>query len=302
MTAAIITCVVLGIAVIALAVQLFSLKSEMRNLKKELAMTREKRYNRQLTVSLIDKDFSALATEMNRNLDYQKQLKLRSERDERNLKQSVSDIAHDLRTPLTVIKGNLQMIEQEETLSGRGMGYLRVCGEKAEIMKQMADTFFELSVLESDSTEVSVTRVNITNLLMQFIADNEAVIRSCHLVPEIIFPERTVFVRADEQLLLRMFSNLFNNIIKYSEKEFTIALEASDGICRVIFSNPVKGVNIDVEHLFERTYRADKSRHGNGAGLGLYIVKLLADKQGAAVGAEIENERLKISIELKIDQ
>lgn len=300
MVIAIIISIVLAIALIVLAVQLLSLKSEMRKLKTELELTRNKSYNRQLTVSLIDKDFSALATEMNKNLDYQKRLKLESERAERNLKQSVSDIAHDLRTPLTVIKGNLQMLEQEEKLSERGMEYLRICSEKSESMKQMADEFFELSVLESDSTEAALSKVNITNLLMQFIADNEAVIRSCRLTPEIIFPEKTVFARADEQLMMRMFSNLLNNIVKYAESEFTIALETDGSKCRITFSNPVNSEHIDVEHLFDRTYRADKSRHGTSAGLGLYIVKLLAEKQSAQVAAIIENNVLKIPIVLNI--
>lgn len=300
MVIAIVISVALAIACIVLAVQIISLKIEMRKLKKELALTRNKNYNRQLTVSLIDKDFSALATEMNKNLDYQKQLKLQSERAERSLKQSVSDIAHDLRTPLTVIKGNLQMLESEEKLSEQGREYLRVCSEKSEAMKQMADEFFELSVLESDSTEVVLSRVNITNQLMQFIADNEAVIRSCRLNPDVIFPKKTVFAKADEQLLMRIFSNLLNNIIKYAENEFTIALEATESKCIIIFSNPVNSANIDTEHLFDRTYRADKSRHGTSAGLGLYIVKLLAEKQGAEVTARLENSVLKISIALNI--
>lgn len=300
MVIAIIISIVLAIVLISLAVQLLSLKSEMRKLKTELELTRNKSYNRQLTVSLIDKDFSALATEMNKNLDYQKQMKLQSERAERSLKQSVSDIAHDLRTPLTVIKGNLQMLESEEKMSEQGREYLRICSEKSESMKQMADEFFELSVLESDSTEITLSKVNITNLLMQFIADNEAVIRSCRLNPDVIFPEKTVFARADKQLLLRMFSNLLNNIVKYAESEFTIALETTEDKCVITFSNPVNSEHIDVEHLFDRTYRADKSRHGTSAGLGLYIVKLLAEKQGAEVSAELKDNVLKISTSLNI--
>lgn len=300
MVIAVVISIILVIMCTALSIHLLSLKSEMRKLKKELALTRDKGYNRQLTVTLIDKDFSALATEMNKNLDYQKQMKLQTERAERSLKQSVSDIAHDLRTPLTVIKGNLQMLEQEEKLSERGMGYLRVCEEKSEAMKQMADEFFELSVLESDSTEVVMSRVNITNLLMQFIADNEAVIRSCRLTPDVIFSEKTVFAQADEQLLMRMLSNLLSNIVKYAESEFAIVLEATESKCGITFSNPVNSINIDTEHLFDRTYRADKSRQGTSAGLGLYIVKLIAEKQGAEVTATVENSVLKISIVLNI--
>lgn len=301
MVVAVIISIVLAIACFFLTVQLLSLKSEMRKLKKELKLTRDKGYNRQLTVTLIDNDFSELATEMNKNLDYQKQMKLHSERAERSLKQSVSDIAHDLRTPLTVIKGNLQMLEQEERLSEKGMEYLRICSEKTRAMQQMTDEFFELSVLESDITDVTLSKVNVTNILMQFIADNEAVIRSCRLTPDVVFPEKTVFAQADEQLLMRMFSNLLNNIIKYAENEFTIALEATENKCTVTFSNPVNNDNIDTEHLFDRTYRADKSRHGTSAGLGLYIVKLLAEKQGAEVIAAVESRVLKISVVLTIE-
>ena len=300
MTAEIVVCIVLAIVCIVLIGHIVSLKIEMRRVKKELKLNCNKNYNRQITVSLIDKDFSELAAEMNRTLDYQKQLKLESERAEKSLKQSVSDIAHDLRTPLTVIKGNLQMIEHEGNLTERELGYLRICEEKSDAMKQMADEFFELSVLESDSTEAVLSRVNLTNLLMQFIADNEAVIRSCHLKPDIVFPERTVFVQADEQLLVRMFSNLLNNIIKYAEDEFRIMLEIADNKCRVVFSNCVNNTNIDVEHLFERTYRADKSRHAASAGLGLYIVKLLAQKQGAEVSAEIKENILSLNLTMNM--
>ena len=119
------------------------LKKELRNIRDELPLTRHKGYNRQLTISLFDKDLSETTAEMNRNLDYQKRLKLESEKAELSLKRSVSDIAHDLRTPLTVIKGNLQLMEQEEALSDRGLEYLRVCTEKADAMKVMADDFFD---------------------------------------------------------------------------------------------------------------------------------------------------------------
>lgn len=300
MTVEIVVCIVLAIVCLVLTGHVVSLKIEMHRVKKELELNRDKNYNRQISVSLIDKDFSALAAEMNRSLDYQKQLKLESERAEKRLRQSVSDIAHDLRTPLTVIKGNLQMIEREGSLSERELGYLRVCEEKSDAMKQMADEFFELSVLESDSTAAVLSKVNITNLLMQFIADNEAVIRSCHLKPDIVFPERTIFVQADEQLLVRMFSNLLNNIVKYADDEFRVVLEAADDKCRLVFSNRVSDTGIDVEHLFERTYRADKSRHTASAGLGLYIVKLLAQKQGAEVSAELKENVLSLVLTMNM--
>ncbi|MBO5377645.1 MAG: GHKL domain-containing protein [Ruminiclostridium sp.] len=300
MTILIIAVIVLLIICISLVLRLISIRRSMREIKNELILTRDEGYNRQLTVELSDSVLEEMTAEMNRNLDYQKKLKEESGKAERILKQSVSDIAHDLRTPLTVIKGNLQMIALEDGLSEKSRGYLAASSEKCSEMKRMADDFFELSLLESDSSPVKLSKVNITNLLMQFLADSEAVIRGKELVPDVVFPERTVFALADEDLVRRMLGNLLNNVLKYAVEGFCITLSVSENECGIVFSNAVKkGTEIDAEKLFERTYRADKARSGNGAGLGLYIVKLLAQKQNGRVTAECKDNELFVSVYLK---
>lgn len=291
-------CAILFMTTVGLAIRLFTVKSGMREMKRELILTREKGYNRQITVTLSDNDLTELAAEINHALDRQKQLKYETEAAETALKKSVSDIAHDLRTPLTVLNGNLQMLRNEENLSVCGNEYLRISEEKCAVMKRIADDFFELSVLESDSIAVNSERINITSFLMQFIADSEAVIIGSGLIPDIKFPEKSVFVQADSALLLRMFGNLLNNTVKYAKGSFGITL-TEDGC--ITFSNSVSEENApDTSSLFLRTYRADSARNGSGAGLGLYIVKLLAEKQGGNVSAEYKNNLLKISVSLKL--
>lgn len=272
----------------------------MNDIKNELILTRDAGYDRQLTVDLLDNSLSEMTAELNRNLDYQKKLKEKSEAAELSLKQSVSDIAHDLRTPLTIISGNLQMLKGEDALSSAAKQYIRTSEEKCAAMKVMADDFFELSVLESDFSAVQTEKVNMTNEIMQFIADNEAVIRSNDLVPDVVFPEKSVFAMADRALLSRMLGNLLNNVIKYADGSFGIKLvEESDGVA-VIFTNTVSDDRqIAPERLFERTYRADKARSGSGAGLGLYIVKLLAQKQDAQVFAYEKDRVLYIGVRFK---
>lgn len=293
-------CVILALTVLSLSIRISVIRREMRNIKKELILTRDKNYNRQLTVTLIDKSLSEMTTEINRNLDYQKALKLKTEKAELSLRQSVSDIAHDLRTPLTAIKGNIQLLEREEQLSPRSRDYLRICAEKSDAMKAMADDFFELSVLESDNSAAQLEKTDITALLMQFIADNEGVIRTHNLTPEIIFPEKSIFVMADRMMLTRMLGNLLNNVIKYANNSFTISIEEKND-CVLTFSNTVPADRVfDTDMLFERTYRGDKARQGGGAGLGLYIVKLLAEKQNARVSAEKTGNILSMRIVFKI--
>lgn len=278
----------------------FFIKRELKSMKRELARTEEPDYNRQLTITLFDKDLSALAVQINHNLDYQKQLKGKAQQSERLLRQSVSDIAHDLRTPLTVIRGNLQMMEREGGITGKNRERMAACQNKTKVLREMVDDFFEMSILESGERAAVLDRVDITKLLMQFIVDHEAVIRSHGLIPDIRLPERSAAILADEQLLLRMLENLLGNVMKYARKGFVLEVKLQeDGRCRICFSNELdreQAARIDTEHIFERTYRASRSRTGSGAGLGLYIVKLLAEKQGALAEAAKKEERLEISI------
>ena len=309
-----IVCMLLAIICVLLLAYIYSIKKQARDIKTELKETRRTSYNRQLKITLFDRDVNELAAEINRNLDHQKAMKLESEHSKNNLKQSISDIAHDLRTPLTVVKGNLQMLEREESLSERGTDYLRISMEKADSLREMVDDFFEMSVLESDAEAVEMKQIDATAFLMQFVIDNEAVIRQKGLTPKIDLPEKSVFIKADERLLGRMCNNLLNNVLKYAKDEFEVALRLysvpdqekvdissdvndTDYRVSIVFSNNIPtDSTFDVTQLFERTYRGDKARPSGGAGLGLYIVKLLADKQGAQVAAEIKEDMLVISM------
>lgn len=303
----VVSSVLLLLIAILLFVYVFFINRQLREISEELLLTRDESYNRQLTVSLMNRNLTRLAVEINRNLDYQKQLKLKSEQAELELKQSVSDIAHDLRTPLTVIKGNLQMLNQSGFVSESGRKYLKICREKTDVLRIMVDDFFELSVLESDHTVAQKKAVNMTSVLTRFIVDQEAVIREHGLTPDIIMPEQDVIVSADEEMLNRMLGNLLNNVIKYAKGPFSLSMEVQEigtqAVCRIIFANEVDSdCSIDVGHLFDRTYRGNQARQGSGAGLGLYIVKLLAKKQGAEVLAVKEGNELQLLMCFPMEQ
>ena len=157
----------------------------------------------------------------------------------------------------------------------------------------MCNEFFELAVLESDRSRVKVDRINLTNLLMEFIAENEGVIRLAGLEPEINLPPKTVFVNADEALVRRIMGNLLGNVLKYSRDTFSLTLTEKGS---VTVANPVSEHLPDTKMLFERAYRGSSARNGSGAGLGLYIVKLLAEKQGADVSASNDKGELAVTV------
>jgi signal transduction histidine kinase len=296
-------CAVLTVVVVLLVTRLVLIRRTLREIREELQKTREMSYNRQIRISLVDRELTEVTAEINRNLDYQKQLKLQAERAEAGLRLSISDIAHDLRTPLTVVKGNLQLLEQDQELGVKSRVFLRVCREQSDRLKEMVDDFFEMSVLESERISAVLQRVDITAVLMQFIIDHEAVLRAHDLEPELELPEKSIFIQADEQMLTRMLGNLLNNTVKYAKGTFRVRLEMIEEgrYCRLTFSNAVEHEErLNVSQLFERSYRADGARGGRGAGLGLYIVKLLAEKQGASVGAVCAQGQLSIELSFAV--
>lgn len=292
--------IVLSLICFGLLCYLLLIKKQIRNITGELKENRKEGYNKQARVQLFDRDLTELTKECNYNLDYQTRLKRKNRIQEETSKRAISDIAHDLRTPLTVVKGNLQLMEQEGNLGGKEQQYLQVCEAKTEELKYMVNEFFELSMLESDTSVAEVSVVNITSLLMNVILEHELLIREQGLTPKLNLPEKTLLVQGNDKLLERIFENLLGNIFKYAKEQFSVSLIEETDYCKVEFSNPIEKENtIDVEHIFDRTYMADCSRHKTGTGLGLFIVKLLAEKQGAKVYARKTEDWLTISLELK---
>ena len=295
--------VVLVLISLMLITRLILIRRNLKEISRELNNTKNEDYNRQLKVTLSDKTVEKLAADMNQNLDYQKSLKMETEKSRRQLEQSISDIAHDLRTPLTVIKGNLQMLEREE-LSDKGREYLDISRRKADTLKGMVDEFFELSVLESGSKPVELCKLDLIGFLSEFIIENETLIREKNLSPKITFPERTIYVRASKEMLSRVFSNLITNILKYAKDDFELVVEQDDGEnaqAVVKVSNHVDDPSaIDIEHIFDRTYRADKARSDGSAGLGLYIAKLLVEKQKGSIQAYINEDLLVFEVKLNV--
>lgn len=292
---------ILSLVCLLLLIYLLLLKRQMQRLTAELKENRNEDYNKQLRVQLFDKDLDRLTTELNYNLDYQTDLKRKSLHQEQASRQAISDIAHDLRTPLTVVKGNLQLMEREGSLSEKDREYLRICHNQTEDLKRMVDEFFELSILESDDTSVELSQINLTSLLLNVILEHEILIREKGLTPELNLPDKTLMIQGNVQYLERMFGNLLNNICKYAKDTFSLSLKETGDTCIVEFANPIEDDTIDVSKLFDRTYMADASRSKPGTGLGLYIVKLLATKQKAKVIAEMKDSQLVFMIEFKLN-
>lgn len=293
----------LVIAVTALLLLLFKyiqIKKQIRNLSKQMAELTDGKSDKMLDISLIDKDLEQLAGILNRYNDKQRQSVAGTLRHERYLKESIANISHDLRTPLTVILGHLQLLKKEKFTEEQTQR-IETIFRKAERMKELVQTFYDLSVLDAEQITPQRGNFNLTNLLINLITENAPALEAGNLSPEIDLPDHSVYLHSDCSMVERILQNLLTNAIQYADGELKMVLR-QNGKNKAVFiiENPIeKKREINPDRLFERFYTGDQSRHNGGTGVGLAVVKLLTEKLGGNVSAEIKSDVLTVTLELE---
>ena len=205
------------------------------------------------------------------------------------LKAAVTNISHDLRTPLTAIQGYLDLLDQVE-LSEDGARYVEMIKNRAEHLTELTEELFRYSVLLSEGKELAKEPVVLNAVLEESVAGFYAVLTERGIVPEIRMTQEKVVRLLDASALTRVISNLLNNAVKYSDGDLEIEL-TEDG--EIIFTNTAKGLDeVQVGKLFDRFYTVDPARRSTG--LGLAIAKTLVEQMEGNIGARYEDGKLRI--------
>lgn len=254
------------------------------------------RTEKKISLTLVDARLNELATQINENMELQKQLRIDARKSEQRLKDSIAGVSHDLRTPLTAIIGYIQMLERSG-LSGEQQEKATIILKKANAMRELVESFFELSVIESGQSELAEEAVNFTNIVSEAVVDFIPRFEAAELKPDVDLGDKSLYMAGDTTALRRIVQNLLSNALKYTAGRVEVTLEESAGKIILTVANEVRpDTPPDMERLFERFYTADDSRNSGSAGLGLYIVKLLAEKMQGAVSASLENKTLSIYV------
>lgn len=286
---------ILGLLIILLILYVYYLKTQIKSIGKQLENISEGKIEKKIDISLIDKDIEYLAGSINRNISFQKQLRIEVLRNEQKLKDSIANISHDLRTPLTSIMGYLQLLEKSE-LSKNQKEKINILKKKTEMLHNLINSFFEITIFENDSVNINIEKININNFISDAMLQNIMSFKEAGIEPIFDLPNNTIFVEADRMILQRIVQNLISNMLKYTSSYAKISLIQKEHI-ELSFANKIQGLKkIDVNLLFEKFYTADRSRSSGSTGLGLYIVKLLAEKINAKVVAEIKEDILILKI------
>lgn len=281
----------LALCVLFLLAYLLILRRSIREVAEELEEKLRTDTNTLISISTGDSSIQALASKINRQLQAlrKERLKLQTGNDE--LTTAVTNISHDLRTPLTAICGYLDLLEQESQ-SEKSERYLAVIRERTDAMRSLTEELFRYSVVTSTADELSLEAVCMNGILEQSLAWAYGALSACGITPEVQMPAGKIIRQLDAAALRRIFDNILSNAIKYSDGDLKVSL-LPDGA--VTFSNSAPSLSrVQTERLFDRFYTVEAAR--NSTGLGLSIAKLLTEKMSGTITAEYENGHLQICI------
>lgn len=285
-------CIILGTAVILLCYKLYFMKKAVREITAGFAEKLQNDTNTIIGISSSDRDMRALADSINKQLVILRNEQLRLRRGSSELENVVTNISHDLRTPLTAICGYLELMKKT-TDPEKQLRYIETMSARAEHMKQLTEELFKSSVIVAKD-EPAQEELFVNQLLAESITSFYPAIVQKGITPEISITEQKVVRRVNRSALERVFANLIGNALKYSSGDLEVSL-SGDGT--ITFSNTAKELTyVNVNQLFDRFYTVDSG--GSSTGLGLSIARTLVESMGGSISAECENNRLTVTINL----
>ena len=281
---------VLLIVIAVLAVKVYTLRKAASEIAEAFSARLREDTNTLIDISSRDRKMRELAEAVNRELKLLRRQRQQFVNGDRELKEAVAGVSHDLRTPLTAIYGYLELLERED-LSENATRYVAQIRSRAEALRELMEELFRYSVVAS-TPEVSPEPVNLCRVLEESLISFYGSFTGQGIEPEVTIPEEEIWRNLDPTALTRIFGNIIGNAIKYSDGDFAVTL-TPDGT--VTFANTAAALSsVDVGKLFDRFFTVDSARKSTG--LGLSIAKLLTERMHGTIGAEYTEGRLVITV------
>ncbi|MBK5242905.1 MAG: GHKL domain-containing protein [Clostridium sp.] len=215
---------------------------------------------------------------------------------ERLKSELITNVSHDLKTPLTSIINYVDLLKKEDLTNQQAKGYIEVLDRKSQRLKMLIDDLFEASKMASGAVELNLEKVDVTALLQQSLAELHEKINSSSLIFKVKIPKEKVYANLDGQKTWRVFENLINNILKYSlpkTRVYIDLIEENNNIIITMKNISAYEMDFDNSEIFQRFKRGDKSRNTEGSGLGLAIAKSILELQGGSLSIEIDGDLFK---------
>ena len=287
-------CLILVFIILVLLGYLISFQNSLQEIADGLEEKLHTDTNTLVSISSGNRRLRLFAEQINRLLRELRREQLNLHNGNQELKTAITNISHDLRTPLTAIGGYLDLLEVEN-VNDNAKKYLNVIRERTNAMCSLTEELFHYSVLALQDEGLHIEQVCINDILEQSLAGFYGVFTDKKILPDIRMPAMRIMRKLDKESVRRVFDNILSNAARYSDGDLAVRL-FTDG--RILFSNhAAKLSSVEVEKLFERFYTVQSA--GNSTGLGLSIARLLTARMKGDITAWYKDGQLYIQITLK---
>lgn len=285
-------CSVLSVIIFILCMKIHMLKVSMAEIRVQLADWLKADTNTLISISSGDRHLRLLAADLNKQLRQLRRQRRQYLDGDRELKEAVTNISHDLRTPLTAICGYLDLLGTEEK-SEKVTRYVMAIQNRAEVLKQLTEELFHYSMIMSVQEPVQLEPLCVNDLLEQSIVSFYAALTKRGIIPQIDLTEKRIIRTLNRTAFLRILSNILNNAVKFSDGDLHVVLSETG---EIIFSNTTQNLNdVQVGKLFNRFFSVETAR--NSTGLGLAIAKTLVEQMQGTITAQYHDNVLSICLD-----
>ena len=292
-----IAAVILAALCAVLGLRLYALEKDIRSCARQLREDEGAR----VRMAAPNRAAEDLLSAVNRLLELREADEAEHRRQEHAIRQQISNISHDLRTPLTSILGYLQLLEGDSLTAEERREYLGIVRGRAKALQSLITSFYDLSRLEGGEYPLSREKVDLYHVLSELVAEFYNDFEQSGFDMTVELAPGLPAVTADPAGVLRVFTNLIRNALEHGRKRMSILLYREGETVVSAFSNDAAGLTReDVEHVFDRFFTADKMRTGQSTGLGLAIVKALVGQMGHRVTAALDGEMFTVQVRWRI--
>lgn len=284
-------CVLLSAIVFILCMKIYMLKVSMAEIRVQLADWLKTDTNTLISISSSDRGLRLFAADLNGQLRLLRKQRRQYLDGNRELRDAVTNISHDLRTPLTAIFGYLDLLGAEEK-SEKVTHYVMAIQNRAEVLKQLTEELFRYSIIMSAQEPMQLEPLCVNDLLEQSLASFYAALTKRGITPQIDITEKKVIRTLNRTAFLRVLGNVLNNTLKYSDGDLNVTLSETG---EIIFSNTARNLSdVQVGKLFNRFFSVETAR--NSTGLGLSIAKTLVEQMQGTITARYHDSMLSVCL------
>ena len=284
-------------AVVFLSVKLILIKKSLREIRQGLEDRLKVETNTLIDTASRDRDLVALREALNDQLRELRAQRRQFQQGDQQLKQSLTQLSHDLRTPLTAIVGYLQLAE-EEPASPRLKSILADLKERAQTLRQLSEQLFSYSVAALDPPPLTKQAVDLRRVLEKNLAAVYVLFEKQGIEPEVTMPETPVIRTLESKALDRILQNLLDNAAKYGGRDLSVTLKTNG---EIVFVNSAGSLSwTEVEKMFDRYYTVNTGRQATG--LGLAIARRLSEQQGGSLQGKLQDDRLILTLSFPAEE